>query len=341
MQGDRISRNESSELLVTKDKEIARLASEIASMEHDLSSQKAARVSLDDQARDQILLPPKAKPGQCFARIFIPPQYEIESVRVQKSDASRIIKTIPPQFEVAEERVLVKEADERLEVVPATYGWAEERVLIKPASTNYTTQPALYKTITERVLDKPEHTIWKKGSGPITRVDAATGEIMCLVTVPASYKSVSKQVLVKDAESQATEIPAEYRTIKKRVMKTPPATRKITIPAEYKSVKVRKLVKPAGTQATEVPARFQTIERRKMVAEGHVEWRPVLCETNTSADIVNRVQSALDTAGYRPGPIDGIIGPRTMQAVKRYQQTKGLAKGGLTIETLEALNVKL
>jgi hypothetical protein len=341
MQGEQVSSRERDVLLEEKDQEIARLSSEIASMERSLTDEQKARMNLEASAKEQMLLPPEAKPGQCFARAFIPPQYEIETVSVQKSEASKVIETLPPQFEWVEEQVLVKESSERLEVVPATYEWVEERVMIKPASNKFETVPAQYKTETERVLDKPEHTVWKKGSGPITRIDEATGEIMCLVTIPATYKTVSKQVLVKDAETRELEIPAEYRTVKKRVMKTPPATRKVVIPAEYKTVKVRKLVKPASTRSVDIPAEFQIVKRRNMIADGYVEWRPVLCETNMSSGVVRSIQSALDREGYAPGPIDGRIGPQTMDAVKRYQQTKGLASGGLTIETLDSLKVGL
>ncbi|MEN8761932.1 MAG: peptidoglycan-binding domain-containing protein [Thiogranum sp.] len=341
LQGERTSSRESDVLLAEKDQEIARLSSEIASMERSLSDEQNARVNLEASAKEQMLLPPEAKPGQCFARAFIPPRYEIETVRVKKSDASTVIETLPPQFEMVEERVLVKESSERLEVVPAVYEWIEERVLVRPASNEFETVPAQYRTETERVLDKPEHTVWKKGSGPITRIDEATGEIMCLVTIPASYKTVSKQVLVKDAETREIEIPAEYKMVKKRVMKTPPGTRKVVIPAEYKTVKVRKLLQPASSRSVDIPAEFQTVQRRNMIADGHVEWRPVLCETNMSSDVVRRIQSALDSEGYTPGPIDGLIGPQTMDAVKRYQQTKGLASGGLTLETLESLKVSL
>ncbi len=341
MKGEPLSSRESANLIAEKDKEIERLSTEMASMESSLLTEKAARATLEDSAKGDMLLPPKASPGQCFARAFMPPQYEIETVRVQKQDAANKIENLPAQFEMVEEQVLVKEASERLEVVPATYDFVEDRVLVKAASTDFVTTSAMYRTETERVLDKPEHTVWKKGSGPITRVDEATGEIMCLVTIPATYKTVTKQVLVKDAETREVEIPAEYKTVKKRVMKTPPGTRKIEIPAEYKTVKVRKLVKPATTRSVEIPAQFTTVKRRNMIADGHMEWRPVLCETNISSGIVQSVQTALDGKGFNPGPIDGIIGHQTMDAMKRYQRTNGLATGGLTIETLKSLQVSL
>ena len=54
-------------------------------------------------------------------------------------------------------------------------------------------------------------------------------------------------------------------------------------------------------------------------------------------DLIRRVQQALVNAGYNPGPVDGISGPRTLQAVKSFQQENNLAAGELTKETLRAL----
>lgn len=55
--------------------------------------------------------------------------------------------------------------------------------------------------------------------------------------------------------------------------------------------------------------------------------------------LINRVQRALVNAGYNPGPVDGISGPRTLAAIKNFQQDNNLAAGGLTKETLRALGV--
>ncbi len=56
-------------------------------------------------------------------------------------------------------------------------------------------------------------------------------------------------------------------------------------------------------------------------------------------DLTRRVQQALVNAGYNPGPVDGISGPRTLQAIKNFQQENNLAAGELTKETLRALGV--
>jgi len=52
-------------------------------------------------------------------------------------------------------------------------------------------------------------------------------------------------------------------------------------------------------------------------------------------------QKALKQAGFDPGATDGVMGPRTVQALKDYQQAKGLqTTGRLDTETREALAVK-
>ena len=56
-------------------------------------------------------------------------------------------------------------------------------------------------------------------------------------------------------------------------------------------------------------------------------------------DLIRRVQQALTKAGYKPGSADGVSGPRTVAALKSFQQDNNLAAGALTKETLRALGV--
>ena len=337
-QTDTVSSTGQDAVLQKKDQEISTLQSKIGQLRSALAGEQQ-KTTPTAGVSDTELLPPNAKPGECYARVFIPPQFKTDTQRVLKREATSRIETSAPKFAWGEERVLVKEASSRLEVLPATYAWVEERVLVTPASTRLSSVPAVYDTVTEKILDKPAHTVWKKGSGPITKVDEATGEIMCLVDVPATYRTVSKRVQVKGPSTQEASIPAEYKTVKKRVQKTPPSTRTIEIPAEYKSVKVKKLVEPAKTNTINIPEEYTTITKKVKVSEGHIEWKPILCKTNTTRGVVQRIQSALKTAGYNPGPIDGVLGRQTMSAVKAYQTAKKLPTGGLTLDTLKSLKV--
>lgn len=286
------------------------------------------------------LLPPNAKAGECYARVFVPPVYKTISEMALRKEASERLLIEEPKFETVEERVMVKAASERLETVPATFEWVEERVLIQPEHKHLEEVPAVYKTVTEQVLDQPAHMVWKKGTGPIQKIDNSTGEIMCLIEVPATYKTISKRVLISNATTREIITPAKYTTVRTQVMKTPPTVRKIEIPAEYKTVQVRKMISPAVAKSIAIPEEFQTVSRREMLTEGRMEWRPVLCETNTTPGLISSLQRALDTAGYNPGPIDGNYGSQTMSAVRSYQKDKGLPVGQLTIDTLSSLGIK-
>lgn len=300
---------------------------------------RAALAAEKEVPAGELLLPPDAKPGECYARVFVPPTYKTITETVLRHGASERVEVIPATYEWVEEQVLVSEASQRLEVVPAQYEWVEERVMVKEASSRKEEIPAEYEWQEEQILVKPAETVWKKGKGPIEKIDNATGEIMCLVEIPAVYKTVRKKVMVSPPSTREIPIPAEYQTVRKQVMVKPPATRTVEIPAVYKTVKVKKMVTPPQERKFEIPAEYQTVTKTEMVTDGRMEWREILCETNVSTDFVRRFQTALLNAGHNPGPIDGVIGSRTEAAMKAYQKEKGLAVGALTYETMKSLGV--
>ncbi len=345
------------------------------------SARPASQTLVESAA--QIGLPMDAKSGQCFAEYLEPAKY----------------RTVT-------EKVLKREASEKIITTPAKYEWVDEKVLVKEASTRVVSIPAVYETRYEKVMVEPAKQVWKKGSGPVERIDDATGEIMCLVEIPPKYKKVKKRVLVKpattkeveipavystqrtkrlvaepqvkrveipavystvtrrekisdaiyswyregskDAQGKPTgqvlcrkEIPARYQTVTRKVIETPASTKRVEVPAVFKTVKVRKLVSPAEEKRIAVPAVTKTITRKTKLSDERVEWRRILCKTNMSSEIVAKVQQALYQAGFDPGVIDGILGQDTLRAVAQYQRKNNLARGGLTIATLEALGIQL
>ncbi len=332
---------------------ISQLEQELGDRDHELRERNQEVSRLNERLTERAaptragsgagaeLLPPNAAPGECYARVHVPAQYRVETERVVKRAASERIEVVPARFETVEERALVKEASTRIEVIPATYEFVEERILVEPESTRLEEVPAVYGWEEERVLVKPAHTVWKKGRGPIERVDDATGEIMCLVDVPAEYETVRRRVMTQPPTTRNVVVPARYKTVKKRALKTPPTTREIPVPAEYETVKVRRQVEPGRERRVEIPPEFETIQRRVLVSEGGMDWRPVLCETNASPAVIAQIQQALKGAGHDPGPIDGVVGQQTLAAVSAFQDAKRLPRGGLNFETIAALGVQL
>lgn len=334
------------------DKRIADLETELESTQASLEQERAAKENLERKvtmmATEKPMaadggadLPPNAKPGHCYARVLIPAQYQTMTERVEVQPAAERVETTPAQYGTDTQRILVQEESERIEVVPATYKTVTERVMVQPERRELVPTAAKFETRTERVLVREGYTTWKKGRGPIERIDAATGEIMCLVEVPPEYRTVKKRVQVAPASTREVVQPAEFRTVTKRVVDRPASTRTVKIPAKYRTVTVRKVVQPAGERRVAIPAQYADVTKRKKVTDSRLEWREILCDTNTTGDVVARLQRALKAQGFNPGPIDGDYGPKTSAAVQAYQRKAGLPTGALTIRTLNSLGVSL
>ncbi|MGF1610817.1 MAG: peptidoglycan-binding protein [Kiloniellales bacterium] len=57
-------------------------------------------------------------------------------------------------------------------------------------------------------------------------------------------------------------------------------------------------------------------------------------------NLVKRLQIVLTENGYEPGPVDGIMGPKTAAALKAYQAANGLVPDGRVGEdTLQSLGL--
>jgi len=60
-----------------------------------------------------------------------------------------------------------------------------------------------------------------------------------------------------------------------------------------------------------------------------------------SSGTVKNVQQALKDKGFDPGAVDGVMGPETRSAIKKYQASQNLeADGRLGSKTLDSLGVK-
>lgn len=167
------------------------------------------------------LFPPNPVPGHCYARVLLPATYDVSEEQVLVKAAEQKFEIDEARYEWVEEAVLVKEASTRLETVPAVYETVTAQVLVKPEGKKLITVPAKYETSTQRILDKPAHTVWKRGKGPIdnalkTAYDESTGEVMCLVEIPATYRTIEKRTLVTPESVQEVLTPAEYKMVSKK-----------------------------------------------------------------------------------------------------------------------------
>ena len=141
------------------------------------------------------------------------------------------------------------------------------------------------------------------------------------------------------ARTEEVKIPAVYKTISTKVIDTPARTEEVKIPAVCKIVKTREIETPAKEIRTEIPAEYVMEPTKVITSEPYLRWQSILCETNTTKDIISNLQNALQAKGYNITSIDGIYGPETKAAVRAYQRDEKLNEGELTIETLKSLGL--
>jgi len=99
----------------------------------------------------------------------------------------------------------------------------------------------------------PASKVWKETKCHDT--NCKTPEMMCLVDVPAVYKTITKQVVV-----------------------TPETTKTITIPAEYRTVQSNELAAPATTKTINIPATYKTIEKTVKASDAKYVWSNSMME---------------------------------------------------------------
>ena len=294
--------------------------------------------------------PENAQPGECFARVLVPDTREVVTEQIVDRPSATEIVVIPATYETQTKQVLIKEETVEYRVIPATYDTVTTRVLSEPERTETRIIPAEYETYSEEVLVRESYTTWKPGKGLFGRKgdpsdnvadgsEVATGELLCKVIVPPLYTTVKRTRLKSPERTETTVIPARYETVTKQIVVQPPKIVKEIVPAVYDTVVIQRLVEPARQEQIVIPATYKTVERRVVVGGGGLEWRPVLCDTNTTPEIVAAVQTALNAAGFIT-PVSGEFGPQTLSSLEEYQRANGLAVGYLTEATVESLGIR-
>lgn len=85
---------------------------------------------------------------------------------------------------------------------------------------------------------------------------------------------------------------------------------------------------------------YQTVTRKVLVsAGGFTDWREIVCGSDMTSSMIRKVQEALKSRGYDPGPIDNQYGSQTKAALTKYQQDNGLPVGNMNYDTLRSLGV--
>lgn len=302
---------------------------------------RAAQAALQSGNVNNALFPPSAVPGHCYARVLLPASFENQTEEVLVKAESTLIEVSQPEYEWVTEQKLVREASSRIEIIPAEYKTITEKVMVKPESTRLISVPAQFEQVTEQIIDVAAHTEWRHGNDgsriEAARPDVSGGDVVRMVEVPASYKTITRTVQTSPPSVKEVTEPAEYKTISKTVVATPPKSRKIIIPAQYTNVRKLEMIKPGKSIEVKIPAEYKTITKRVKISEESLEWREVLCESDLTIEFVKTLQQQLLQEGYFDSPVDGIYQQLTQNGINRYAQNNGLPYSN-DYSTLEIAN---
>lgn len=285
------------------------------------------------------LIPPNAKTGECYAKVLIPAQYATKSEQKLLTSSVQNIYVTKPTYKNVDYTILSKAESFKYTLTPATYKCVKNRVMVEPEKITYKIIPATFKEVEETIMISPAQQVWKKGSGPISKIDNHTGDIMCLIEEPAKYKTIKTKVVDEPARTEKIITPAVYKNIKAKVIDQEASYEKVIIPAVYKTITVQELNTEAVISNDENQETFQTVTSTYLEKSEELKWERILCQTNTNGDVIKSVQQALADKNYKTGNIDGIYGSDTRRALTSFQIDNGLASGALTLETLDALNI--
>jgi len=128
-----------------------------------------------------------------------------------------------------------------LSVIPTQYVFAADAA--KPVST-------------------PDEVPFVEGAPP---PDAKPGDAWCLVTVPATYKTVTEQVQIRPATFYMETVPAKYETKSEQVQIAPESKHAVVVPAKYKTEAAKQLVKEEYSTYEIVPATWQWVDETVVV----------------------------------------------------------------------------
>jgi hypothetical protein len=262
--------------------------------------------------------------------------------------------------------------------VPAVTHLETVQAMVRPPGWRTETIPPVYETILEEVVVRPARREWRPARpgavAPAPGADgwraAPTGEVLCLVEIPAEVRTVPRQVMIQPARTVSVPTPPVFAPQEQVVVDVPAHDERRDDPGEKRETRVEICQPPHEELRIEAPT-FADAPRTRIIASGRSAWREVACRPprprprpcgcrpppptvrpppgpaappRPAAPVgdlgVRRLQEALAAKGYFHGPVDGLFTQETAQAMRRFQHDRRLPEGRYTGETADALGLR-
>ncbi|CAA6810840.1 MAG: Unknown protein [uncultured Thiotrichaceae bacterium] len=236
---------------------------------------------------------PDAKPGECYAKVIVPAQFETRPEEIEVNPEQETIEIIPASFDTEETEVEISPAHTTLKVIPTKFRTEEEQVEVEAARNEWVT------SLGKRALPaSPTLLVAAKSNG--IDIDTVTpGQCFREYYAPAQFAEKDKEVEVKAESSNIIVKAAEFEDSEETVtIKASYGVKKL-VPAVYEKSEETIEIEPAkavwkkGSGLVEridnttgeimclvnVPPKYETLIKNVLKTEAQIEDSEVPAET--------------------------------------------------------------
>ena len=265
----------------------------------------------------QELPPGNPLPGECFARVIVPAQYQTSTEQVVLRQAGEEIKKIPAQLETVTERVLVQEESYELFVAGAGGGGivpGRGRVTVTINGTPYTIDSS--RTVTNAsgarigTVDPSGNIVATNGSvlaanavNPLTLI--GTGSSRTRLVVGGTTYSVASDGRVYNAsgssigsiDGSGNIVASGGRIVSRSAVNAYSGGGSTSGQASFRTVTETVVVQEASTELVAIPPVYETVSETVVVQPESVEYTtiPATYENYTETVVVQEASTELVT----------------------------------------------
>jgi len=182
---------------------------------------------------------PDAQPGECYAKVLVPPEYSTETISSLISEASENILVVPAKFSDATEQVVLKDASTVITAIAPVYETVEASVVVVESSTQWV------RGGVDSDMGASDGDMGELESAGYVLADAKPGMCFYEHYKPATIEKNEEKVLITEATETLEVIPASYTASTKEVLVRPQSNKYLAKPVRFKTVQEKILVEPA------------------------------------------------------------------------------------------------
>ena len=163
--------------------------------------------------------------------------------------------------------------------------------------------------------------------------DAQPGQCYAKVLVPATYKTTTEQVLVREGGVKYTKTPAVYRTVSKEIKIADASWTLEVIPATYEDVQETIEVQPEQVVKTVIAETYRTETKQIMISPARSVWKvgrgayekvdsatgEIMCRVQIPAKYKTYVQQVIDKPAQT---VEKVIPAKYVTITRRVMKTE-------------------